>query len=154
MWNKYCNFLEPRTIYNYFLIICSQQLHRSGPIRTVSRCCAECWSYCIRRRRLVQMCDKTKNGKSQFRSVKHRQIWHPGRNSHFSNIWSRQKRCAATFGAGCTDCQLEISVLGPIREKTVLGSWTVFGSHMAKCCNIYSPYRIYMTPAHDPKQSV
>ena len=56
----------------------------------------------------------------------------------------KTKRCAATFGAGCTDCQLEISVLGPFREKTVLASWTIFGSHMAKCGNIYSPYRIYI----------
>ena len=113
----------------------------SGPIGSVSRFYAECRSYCIQRRHLVPILQTTHIFKSRFLSVKHDILYHGVHNSHFFKIWPRQKRCAVQFGAGCTDCQLEISVLSPFCEKTVLGLWNQFGAHMAKCCLIYSVNR-------------
>ena len=108
-------------------------MYRSGPIRYVSRFGSESRSYFVRRRHLVPICQKTKFVQSQIWSVKHSMLWYPGQNSQFVYICSRQKRCAAQFGAGCTDWQLEISVLGLFREKTVLGLGTVFWSRTSKC---------------------
>ncbi len=47
------------------------------------------------------------------------------------------KTSATPFATGCTNCQLDNYVLGPFCENKKW-LWTVYGSHMAKCCLIYT----------------
>ena len=46
---------------------------------------------------------------------------------------SRPKRCAMRFGAGCTDYQAEISVLGLFCDRQLFGPCTLFTSNMPMC---------------------